>query len=133
MISLLLALAAALGTLLGLFVGVPVAGYLLWPVTRAVCPRLGISLGRRPHDHPVVQIEGAIAAGLGMALGVAAAVLVVGGALRVDYAATAAMRAGIVAGLIFGPLWPLGFVRRSAGLLVGVTALVAGAVAGLAG
>ena len=73
LVAILMGLGAALGTLLGLFVGLPAVGFVLWPLTRGVCRVARIEID--PHDEhdPVMKLEGSLAAGLGMALGVLAA------------------------------------------------------------
>jgi len=132
MVAILLGLAAALGTLLGLFVGMPAVGFLLWPLTRAVCRVARIEID--PHDEhdPVMKLEGSLAAGLGMALGVLAAVAVVGlvvvassSMVTVPRALVAAAAAGGVAGAIFGPLWRFGYHGRSVAPLLSATAVAA--------
>lgn len=117
-----LAIAAALGTMLGLFVGIPIAGFVLSPLLPAR-HRLG--------DHPVVQLEGSLAAGLGMALGVSACVGLVGLMLGAPQTWAAARNAGAVAGLTFGPLWRFGFSRDSATPLLASTAALAALAAAL--
>jgi hypothetical protein len=132
MIAILLGLAAALGTLLGLFVGMPAVGFLLWPLTRAVCRVARIEID--PHDEhdPVMKLEGSLAAGLGMALGVLAAVAVVGLvaaagglAITVPRALVVASAAGGVSGASFGSLWRFGYRGRSVAPLLFTTAVAA--------
>jgi hypothetical protein len=136
MVAILMGLAAALGTLLGLFVGMPAVGYLLWPLTRAACRVACIEID--PHDEhdPVMKLEGSLAAGLGMALGVFAAVALVGlvaaagESIAVPRALLAAAAAGGIAGTSFGGLWRYGYRGRSVAPLLSATALAAGLVAG---
>lgn len=132
MLALLLGLAAAFGTLLGLFVGMPAVGFLLWPLTRAVCRVARIAID--PHDEhdPVMKLEGSLAAGLGMAVGVFVLVALVGvlaalggWALAVPRALQAAAAAGGVAGTLFGVLWPFGYRGRSVAPFLLATALFA--------
>lgn len=136
MLALVLCLAAVLGTVPGLFLGMPAVGFVLWPVTRAVCRRAGIEID--PHDEadPVMQLEGSLAAGLGMVLGVAATVIAVGLVAASWSSGPPASRvlavggaAGGVAGVVFGGLWRFGVRRSSAAPLVVATAFAAGATA----
>ena len=131
MVPVLLGLAAALGTLAGLFLGMPAAGFVLWPLTQAVCRLREIEVDPTDDRDPVMRIEGSIAAGLGMALGVAGSVLVVGLVLQAPRVLLTAAAASGTAGLIFGSLWSLGYARRSASPLVLSTAVLAGLAAGL--
>jgi hypothetical protein len=137
MVAVLLGLAAAFGTLTGLFLGIPAVGFLLWPLTRAVCRMVAIEID--PHDEhdPVMKLEGSLAAGLGMALGVLATVVVVGlTALVVApevsllHVLRAGAGAGGVAGASFGALWRFGYRGRSVAPLLLATAIVAGLTAG---
>ncbi len=131
MIAILLGICAALGTLAGLFVGMPAVGFVLWPITRAVCRACNITIDPHDHDGPVLKLEGSLAAGLGMALGVAATVAVVGLATFAPRALWAAAGSGCGAGFTFGVGWQYGYRRQSAaGLLLG-TAMVAAAIATL--
>ncbi len=131
MVAIFLGLAAALGTFLGLFVGLPAVGFLLWPLTRAACRAARIDID--PHDEHdlVMKLEGSLAAGLGMALGVLTAVAIVGllaaagSALTVPQALSAAMAAGAASGTLFGALWRDGCRRHSIAPLLGATALLA--------
>lgn len=137
MLALLLGLAAALGTLTGLFLGMPGVGFLLWPLTRAVCRVANIEID--PHDEhdPVMKLEGSLAAGLGMALGVFATVALVGlAAAVVAGSQTAVVRAlliaaaaGGIAGVTFGSLWRFGYRGHSVAPLLLGTALLAGLTA----
>jgi hypothetical protein len=135
-VALLLGLSAALGTLAGLFLGMPMMGFLLWPLTRAACRAARIDID--PHDEhdPVMKLEGSLAAGLGMALGVLGAVAIVGllaaaggSALTAAQALTAAAAAGGVAGAVFGGLWRFGYRGLSVAPHLFVTALAAAATA----
>jgi hypothetical protein len=135
-IALLLGLTAALGTILGLFVGLPMVGFLLWPLTRAVCRVARIEID--PHDEhdPVMKLEGSLAAGLGMALGVLGAVAIVGlllaaggSALTAARALVIAAAAGGVAGALFGGLWSFGYRGLSVAPHLFATALAAAATA----
>ena len=137
-VALLLALAAALGTLLGVFVGLPAVGYLLWPLTRAVCRVARVEID--PHDEhdPVMKLEGSLAAGLGMALGVFVAVALVGlpavwlgAALTVPRTLVIAAEAGGVAGVLFGALWRFGWHGRSVTPLLLAAALAAAITAAM--
>lgn len=138
LVAILLGLAAALGTLLGLFVGLPVVGFVLWPLTRATCRVARIEID--PHDEhdPVMKLEGSLAAGLGMALGVLAAVVLMGllaaaggSPLTLTETLVAASASGGVAGILFGSLWPLGYRGRSVAPLLSATALAAALTAAL--
>lgn len=131
MVPVLLGIAAALGTLAGLFLGMPAAGFVLWPVTQALCRARRIEVDPTDDRDPVMRIEGSIAAGLGMALGVAGSVLLVGLLLQAERVLLATGAAAGVAGLTFGSLWSLGYARRSASPLVLGTALLAGLAAAL--
>jgi hypothetical protein len=135
-LALLLGLCAALGTMLGLFLGMPAVGFLLWPLTRAACRVARIEID--PHDEhdPVMKLEGSLAAGLGMALGVFAAVALVGllaaaggSAVTPSQALVVASAAGGVAGAIFGALWRFGYRGQSVAPLLSATALAAALVA----
>ena len=130
-VGIVLGLAAVIGTVVGLFLGMPIAGFVLWPVTSVVCRICKIPTGHRLDDHPVVRIESALAAGLGMALGVSACVGLVGALIGATQAWAAATNAGAVAGLTFGPLWKFGFTRESATPLLVSTAALAGLAAAL--
>lgn len=132
MVPVLLGIAAALGTLAGLFLGMPAAGFVLWPLTQALCRARDIQIDPTDDRDPVMRIEGALAAGLGMALGVAGSVLLVGLVLQAPRVLPATAAAGAAAGLLFGPLWSLGYSRRSASLLVLGTGLLSGLAAALA-
>lgn len=138
MLALLLSLCAAFGTLLGLFVGMPAVGFLLWPLTRAVCRKARIEID--PHDEhdPVMKLEGSLAAGLGMALGVFVAVALVGLLAAVGGSAVTPLRALVVAaaaggaaGAIFGSLWRFGYRGQSVTPLLSATAFAAALVAAL--
>jgi hypothetical protein len=138
MVAILLGLAAALGTLLGLFVGMPALGFLLWPLTRTVCRAARIEID--PHDEhdSVMKLEGSLAAGLGMALGVLTAVAVVGlvaaaggSAVTVPRVLVVAAAAGGVSGAMFGSLWRFGYRGRSVAPLLAATALAAALTATL--
>lgn len=138
LVAILMGLAAALGTLLGLFVGLPAVGFVLWPLTRAVCRVARIEID--PHDEhdPVMKLEGSLAAGLGMALGVLAAALLMGmlvtasGApLTMLQALVAGSAAGGVAGALFGSLWRFGYRGRSVAPLLSATAVAAALTAAL--
>lgn len=131
MIPVALGFAAALGTLAGLFLGMPAAGFVLWPLTRALCRARNIEIDPTDDRDPVMRIEGSIAAGLGMALGVGGSVLLVGVLLQAPGVLVATVSASVIAGLTFGSLWSLGYARRSASPLVLSTALLAGLAAGL--
>lgn len=130
-----MALAAALGTLGGLFLGMPAVGFVLWPLTRAVCRRANIEIDAHDEHDPVMKLEGSLAAGLGMMLGVLASVALVGLALAmltsgphvsVPHVLQAASAAGGVAGLTFGSLWRFGYERHSVAPHLLATALLAG-------
>lgn len=135
MLALLLGLAAALGTLTGLFLGMPGVGFLLWPLTRAACRVAKIEID--PHDEhdPVMKLEGSLAAGLGMALGVFTTAALVGlvAALASETsmarALVSAAAAGAIAGVTFGSLWRFGYHGRSVAPLLLTTALLAGLTA----
>jgi hypothetical protein len=137
MLALFLGLAAALGTLTGLFLGMPGVGFLLWPLTRAVCRVAKIEID--PHDEhdPVMKLEGSLAAGLGMALGVFATVALVGlvaalasgSEIAVARALVISAAAGGIAGVTFGSLWRFGYRGRSVAPLLLSTALLAGLTA----
>lgn len=138
LVAILMGLGAALGSLLGLFVGLPAVGFVLWPLTRGVCRVARIEID--PHDEhdPVMKLEGSLAAGLGMALGVLAAVLVMGllaaaggASLTVSRVLVAGSAAGGVAGTLFGSLWRFGYRGRSVAPLLSATALAAGLTAAL--
>jgi hypothetical protein len=131
-VAILLGFVAALGTLLGLFVGLPAVGFLLWPLTRAACRAARIEID--PHDEhdPVMKLEGSLAAGLGMALGVLAAVAVVGlvaaagsSAITVPRALVVASASGGVAGVLYGMLWRFGYQGLSVAPHLFATALAA--------
>ena len=133
-----LPIAAVLGTLLGVFVGLPAVGYVLWPITRGVCRRLRIEIDAHDEHDPVLKLEGSLAAGLGMALGVFASVALVGlvvvasgSALTVPRALVIAAEAGGVAGVLFGVLWRFGYDGRSITPQLSVAAFAAGLTAGL--
>lgn len=134
-VALLLGLTAALGTFLGLFVGLPAVGFLLWPLTRAACRAARIEID--PHDEHdrVMKLEGSLAAGLGMALGVLAAVAIVGllaaagSSLTVARALAAAGGAGGVAGVLYGGLWRFGYRGLSVAPHLFATALAAAGTA----
>lgn len=136
MLALLLSLSAALGTMLGVFIGIPAVGFALWPLTRAVCRKARIEID--PHDEhdPVMKLEGSLAAGVGMALGVFAAVALVGLLVAVvgpwitpSWALAVACAAGGVAGALFGALWRFGYRGPSVTPLLSATALSAAATA----
>lgn len=142
LVAILMGLGAALGTLLGLFVGLPAVGFVLWPLTRGVCRVARIEID--PHDEhdPVMKLEGSLAAGLGMALGVLAAALLMGllmgllaaaggASLTVPRVLVAGSAAGGVAGTLFGSLWRFGYHGRSVAPLLSATALAAGLTAAL--
>lgn len=131
MVPILLGVAAALGTLAGLFLGMPAAGFLLWPLTQAFCRIREIEVDPTDDRDPVMRFEGSIAAGLGMALGVAGSVLLVGLLLQAPHVLLATAAAGGTAGLTFGSMWSLGYARRSATPLVLATALLSGLAAAL--
>jgi len=129
--ALLLGAAAALGTITGLFLGMPIAGFLLWPVTRALCRAARVEIDLHDEDDPILKLESSVAAGLGMALGVAITVLVVGLISQAPRVGFTAVSAGGMAGLAFGSLWRYGYARESAAPLVLGTALVAAIAAAL--
>lgn len=129
MIAVLLALAAALGTLTGLFVGMPAVGFVLWPVTRSACRMAAIEIDPHDEDDPVMKLEGSLAAGLGMALGVGGTVALVGLLALAPQALLAAAGAGTIAGLTFGILWRHGYTRLSMAPFLFLTALLAGLTA----
>ena len=138
LVAILMGLGAALGTLLGLFVGLPAVGFVLWPLTRGVCRVARIEID--PHDEhdPVMKLEGSLAAGLGMALGVLAAALLMGllaaaggASLTVSRVLIAGSAAGGVAGALFGSLWRFGYRGRSVAPLLSATAIAAGLAAAL--
>lgn len=137
-VAILMGLAAALGTLLGLFVGLPAVGFLLWPLTRAACRVVRIEIDPLDEHDPVMKLEGSLAAGLGMALGVLAAALLMGllaaaggSPLTLHQTLVAASAAGGVAGTLFGSLWRFGYLGRSVAPLLSATALAAGLTAAL--
>lgn len=138
-VAILMGLAAALGTLLGLFVGLPAVGFLLWPLTRAACRVARIEIDPLDEHDPVMKLEGSLAAGLGMALGVLAAALSMGllvaaaggSSLTLHQTLVAASAAGGVAGTLFGSLWRFGYLGRSVAPLLSATALAAGLTAAL--
>lgn len=137
-VAILMGLAAALGTLLGLFVGLPAVGFLLWPLTRAACRVARIEIDPLDEHDPVMKLEGSLAAGLGMALGVLAAALLMGllaaaggSSLTLHQTLVAASAAGGVAGTLFGSLWRFGYLGRSVAPLLSATALAAGLTAAL--
>ncbi|MCX4246492.1 hypothetical protein [Paraliomyxa miuraensis] len=131
MSAIVLGVVAALGTVAGLFLGMPAAGFVLWPITRAVCRWAGVVID--PHDEgdPVMQLEGSLAAGLGMALGVGVTVLLVGSATLVPRPWLAGLGSGTVAGVTFGWLWRYGYERESVVPHLVLTAALAGVTAAL--
>ncbi|MCH9686640.1 MAG: hypothetical protein K0V04_34730 [Deltaproteobacteria bacterium] len=131
MYAVALSLAAALGTLTGLFLGIPVVGFALWPVTRALCRLGNVAIDLHDDDDPVIELEGTVAAGLGMALGVTITVAAVGLLIFAPRTMTAALAAGLTAGIVFGGSWRHGYTRQSATHLVLATA-AAGALAAAA-
>lgn len=138
MVAILMGLSAALGTLLGLFVGLPAVGFLLWPLTRAACRVARIEIDPLDEHDPVMKLEGSLAAGLGMALGVLVAALVMGllasaggSSLTLHRTLVAASAAGGIAGTLFGSLWRFGYRGRSVAPLLSATALAAGLTAAL--
>lgn len=129
MSALMLGVIAALSTLAGIFLGMPAVGFVLWPITRAVCRRANIEID--PHDEtdPVTQLEGTLAAGLGMALGVGVTVTLVGTMALVPGAWLAGLGSGTVAGVSFGWLWRYGYAGASVAPHLLVTAALAGVTA----
>ncbi|MEM9454800.1 MAG: hypothetical protein AAGF11_11520 [Myxococcota bacterium] len=126
----LLGLAAALGTLTGLFVGMPAVGFVLWPLTRTLCRTLDIEIDPTDEHDRVMLLEGSLAAGLGMALGITVTVGVIGLLSVAPQVFAPALAAGLVGGLTFGSLWHHGYARHSAAPLVLVTALLSALSAG---
>lgn len=131
MYAVLLGLAAALGTITGLFVGMPAVGFVLWPLTRALCRGANIHIDPTADDDRVMQLEGTLVAGFGMALGVASTVALVGLLTLAPRTLSAATVAGTVAGLSFGSLWRFGYDRSSTAPFVLLTAALAALSAGL--
>lgn len=121
----MLGLVAALGTFAGLFVGMPAVGFVLWPITRAVCRWANVEID--PHDEhdPVMQLEGSLVAGMGMALGVGVSVTLIGSMTLVPQAWLAGLGSGGIAGLSFGWLWRYGYARASVVPQLLVTAVLA--------
>ena len=132
MVAVLLGLAAALGTVTGLFIGMPAVGFMMWPLTRGLCRLFRVEIDPADADDRVMIIEGSLVAGLGMGLGVAATVALVGLLAQAPRTGTAAGFAGGVAGLVFGGLWRLGHRHRSAVPLVLITALLSALAAAVA-
>jgi hypothetical protein len=131
MYPVLLAVAAALGTITGLFLGMPAMGFVLWPLTRAVCRATNIEIDPGDEHDRVMKLEGSLAAGLGMALGVAGTAALVGLLTQAPQTLAASATAGGIAGLTFGALWRFGYTRRSAAPYVLLTALLSAASAAL--
>ncbi len=138
LIAILFGLAAALGTISGLFLGMPAVGFVLWPLTRALCRKAKIEIDPHDEDDPIMKLEGSLAAGLGMALGVfgtvaivglLAAALMAGPHLSPWRVLGAASAAGTLAGLTFGSVWRFGYRGHSVAPQLLVTALLAGLTA----
>lgn len=123
--AVLLGFAAALGTLAGLFLGMPAAGFVLWPLTRWACRVARVEIDPHDEDDPVMKLEGSLAAGMGMALGVGGTVALVGLLALMPQALLAAAGAGGTAGVTFGTLWRHGYTRLSVAPFLLVTALLA--------
>lgn len=128
---LLLGFAAALGTITGLFVGMPAVGFVLWPLTRTLCHTLDVEIDPNDEHDRVMLLEGSLAAGMGMALGIAGTVGVTGLLTLAPQVLAPALAAGFVGGLTFGLLWRHGYARRSAAPLVLITALLSALSAGI--
>ena len=132
MYAVLLGLAAALGTLTGLFVGMPGVGFVLWPLTRALCRFANIEIDPSDEHDRVMKLEGSLAAGLGMGLGVGGTVALVGLVARAPQTLVAAAVAASIASLTFGSLWRFGYGRMSAAPFVLLTALLSAIGAAIA-
>ena len=102
---------------------------MLWPLTRALCRVARIEIDANDEEDRVMKVEGSLAAGMGMALGVAATVALVGLLTRAPGTLAAAASAGATGGLTFGSLWHLGYTRVSAAPFVLLTAALSASAA----